>query len=908
MTLTKQKIRFFVEFIFDSRGMIYPSISARHAEDEVPLELSSLAIFIHRHKGDLSDSDTDFCYSLGKFLKKMSFNGRIIMAIPNESDVVKFFRRAMDRGIELYWKNQGEMTQIHTNGTLPYTIEINKIGHAMHCNLAKDMYTMHSSIEWVSFYQDKNSVIFSNGNLFFNLPEKLIDFINDLFEKTEVIYKDTDIAYFINTIYLPFQKMLKWDSKTDLSQYIPQHSPPRGYLELSYQNKTLIPTLLFKYGSEIVSPNDKDGVIKDPVSGKRYARQPEAENKLQAQLMERFLEYQLPFMLQSPGDIAKFMGDLIPALKKQGWSVKSNVPEFHVHDDPIDLQFNISSHQDHTGQNWFDFEPNVSIHGNAMSLQELARLMVENQGYIKTKSGYVKLTEDSQKELKFLSDMGALRIGKKFSKADMLPIVSMIQANGKSQASEDLIKNTQFASIDFCQLGPEFKGSLRDYQQYGVNWMQFLYKSNFGGILADDMGLGKTIQSIAFTTLINKENTSLIIGPTNVIYNWQRELKQFYPKAKVVVYTGSNREKALKDCPNPDFIITTYGIVKNDFDKLSKINFEALFIDEAQAIKNPKAQVSDAVKGLNAKFRLILTGTPIENHFQDLWNLFDVVMPGYLGNHTVFDNAIKNGGKDILKAKMRPFVLRREKREVLNELPEKTEIILKCEMSEAQERLYQTVLDAARRGVRDSQGRTQKLAMFAALLKLRQVCLHPGLLQETNTIDIPSTKFEMMTEKVAELIDEDHKIVLFSQFTKMLDIIEKWAKAEGIPTERIDGSVPAKKRMDIVNNFQKTEKATLMLISLKAGGMGINLTSADYVIHMDPWWNPAIESQATDRVHRMGQQNKVIVYKLITEGSIEEKIQTLQQNKREMLSEMIDIDSIEDKKIDVDELKELLFQ
>ncbi len=908
MTLTKQKIQFFVEFIFDSRGVVYPSISARHNEDEIPLELSSLAIFIHKHKTELSETDTNFCYSLGKFLKKMTFNNRIFMAIPQESDVVKFFKRALEKEIDLYWKHQGKIHQIQINGTLPYVIEINKIGHAMHCKLNHEIISIHSKLEWLSFYQDKTSLIFSNGNLFFNLPEKLIDFINDLFDHAEIIYKDTDIAYFINNIYLPFQTIIKWNSKTDLSQFIPQHTPPRGYLELSYKNKTLIPTLLFKYGSEIVAPNDTEVVVKDPVSGKRYARQPDAENQLQAQLMALFLEYNLPFMLQSPGDIAKFMGDLIPTVKKQGWSVKSNVPEFHVHDDPVELQFNISSHQDHTGQNWFDFDPNVSIHGNAMSLQELARLMVENQGYIKTKSGYVKITEDSQKELKFLSDMGALRVGKRFSKADMLPIVSMIEAKGKSQASEELIKNTQFASIDFCQIGPDFKGNLRDYQQYGVNWMRFLYKSNFGGILADDMGLGKTIQSIAFSSQLSGDHPSLIVGPTNVIYNWQREFKQFYPSKKVIVYTGSNREKILKDCPAPDFIITTYGIVKNDFDKLSTINFEALLIDEAQAIKNPKAQVSDAIKGLNAKFRLILTGTPIENHFQDLWNLFDVVMPGYLGTHSVFDNAIKNGGKDILKAKMRPFILRREKREVLSELPEKTEIILKCEMSEAQERLYQTVLDAARKGIRDSQGRTQKLAMFAALLKLRQVCLHPGLLSETNNWDIPSTKFEMMTEKVTELIDEDHKIVLFSQFTKMLDIIEKWAKSEGISTKRIDGSIPAKQRMEIVNAYQKTSTPTLMLISLKAGGMGINLTAADYVIHMDPWWNPAIESQATDRVHRMGQQNKVIVYKMITEGSIEEKIQTLQQSKREMLAEMIDIDSIEDKKIDVTELKNLLFQ
>ena len=271
-----------------------------------------------------------------------------------------------------------------------------------------------------------------------------------------------------------------------------------------------------------------------------------------------------------------------------------------------------------------------------------------------------------------------------------------------------------------------------------------------------------------------------------------------------------------------------------------------------------------------------------------------------------FENDIKDGRKDQLKTRIKPFILRREKREVLASLPEKTEIIIKCDMSPGQETLYKTVLDAAKKGIKNIKGKQERLNIFTALLKLRQVCIHPQLLKEVGATDIESSKFELAKEKITELIDEGHKIVMFSQFTEMLDIISKWTHKKQFYTERIDGSVSAKARMDAVDRFQTSEKAGLFLISLKAGGVGLNLTAADYVIHLDPWWNPAIESQATDRVHRMGQQNKVFVYKLITSGTIEEKIQELQESKKQLLAEIIDIDTAAEKSLNFDEIKNLL--
>ena len=489
---------------------------------------------------------------------------------------------------------------------------------------------------------------------------------------------------------------------------------------------------------------------------------------------------------------------------------------------------------------------------------------------------------------------------------EFLPLLGISSIEGNDDSSSQFIENFKNFHRTEDTLGNDFEGELRDYQTYGVKWLSFLNQYQFGGILADDMGLGKTVQTIAFTTSIEQTAPYLVIGPTNVIYNWEKEIAKFTKRKKTVIYGGTNREKLLPKIAKSNYVITSFGILKNDIDLLKNIPFEAIFIDEAQNIKNPSTQISKAVKQLNAKFRIAMTGTPIENYIQDLWNIFDFVMPDYLGKFSQFENDLKDGRKEQLKTKIKPFILRREKKEVLDSLPEKTEIIIKCDMTPAQEKLYKTVLDAAKKGVNTAKGKKERLNVFTALLKLRQVCIHPQLLKEVGATDIESSKFELAKEKILELIDEGHKIVMFSQFTKMLDIMNAWTDKQNIYTERIDGSVSAKARMEAVDKFQEAESAGMFLISLKAGGVGLNLTAADYVIHLDPWWNPAIESQATDRVHRMGQQNKVFVYKLITTGTIEEKIQDLQESKKQLLSEIIDIDSAEDKALNFDEIKKLL--
>jgi len=538
--------------------------------------------------------------------------------------------------------------------------------------------------------------------------------------------------------------------------------------------------------------------------------------------MQLFVENELPFLLSSPGDIAKFFERVVPALKEREWEISSNVEEFSVSEDPVDISFTLSS-ADQGSKNWFHFEPNTEIGGQQMSCQEIARLMIQNQGYVKTKKGFVKISEKSQHELKLLVKFKAFGVGQKFNAAEILPLIATTSVLGGNHQTKDFI--SRFKSnheLKSCTPSAAFKGQLRDYQQSGINWLHFLYSAGLGGVLADDMGLGKTVMALAFSSQLTDQAPTLIIGPTNVIFNWESEIKKFLPSHTAVVYTGSNRLNKLESLLKADFIISSFGIIKNDLDYIKGIPFKSIFVDEAQYMKNPNSQISKAIKQLQSRFKIVMTGTPVENHLQDLWNLFDFVMPDYLGNKRKFDIDVKDGQLDILKTKIKPFILRRLKSDVLDSLPEKTEIIMHCKMSETQEQLYKTVLEAVKIGLKSVSGKRERLHVLTSLLKLRQVCVHPGLLAEFKDKNLESAKYDLVRERILELVDEGHKITLFSQFTGMLDILEDWAKEVGIYFERIDGSVSGKKRKEAIDRFQDSDKAGLFLISLKAGGVGIN--------------------------------------------------------------------------------------
>lgn len=902
---TPVKARLITDFSFVFfKEKIILKVDMTWKDKPVSMALSSLMTFLFEHENELHPDDSQFAYILAKLIKKVQLGNDFYLAIPDDMDMAIFFQKAIKLNVILLWANEGFKTPLNIDFPLPLHFSVSSGFHGvLTCTMQGHDEWIKNPLGWLTFQFNNQVMCFCNGTLIERIPKDLDDFISLYFDSPKVQYKEQEAIKFIHQVYGPHKKRLHWQVQADFSAILPQETTPVPVLTVRSNEDSLVPMLTYQYGPTVVEPTFKGSFVKDSQTAKYYKRMPELEHIYQQDLIDLFSEHDLSLMLQSAGDIAVFLDQMVPILLDRGWIVNNKAKNIIINKEPVQLDFSISS----SGLNWFQFDTSMSIGGQRMALQEMARLMVENKGYLKTKSGYVKLSNESQNQLQALQKLGAFKGDKKFSRAEIIPLITTTNVTGQNEEAQgwiDRLKNLH--SSGFCTPSKNFAGQLRDYQQYGINWLHFLEQTGLGGVLADDMGLGKTIQSIAFCSQLKGKEPVLVIGPTNVIYNWESEIKKFLPTAKVAIYSGSNRSALVDKLSKVDFVITTFGIVKNDTDWLSQVQFKAIFVDEAQYIKNPQAQISKAVKSLQSPFKLAMTGTPIENHLQDLWNLFDFVMPGYLGTKRDFDVQIKDGHVDVIKAKVKPFILRREKREVLQSLPEKTEILLKCPMSSAQRQLYETVLAAVKRGIKNSVGKTEKLNILTSLLKLRQVCTHPGLLPELNDPDMESAKFDLAKETIEELIDEGHKIVLFSQFTQMLDIIETWTKSKKIYTERIDGSVTGKNRSEAVNRFQNHVGSSLFLVSLKAGGVGINLTSADYVIHMDPWWNPAIESQATDRVHRMGQQNKVIVYKLITEGTIEEKIQLLQESKKALLAQVIDIDSVNEKAIDFKEIEALL--
>lgn len=435
---------------------------------------------------------------------------------------------------------------------------------------------------------------------------------------------------------------------------------------------------------------------------------------------------------------------------------------------------------------------------------------------------------------------------------------------------------------------------LRDYQVEGVNWFNNISIYNFGGVLADEMGLGKTLQSIAFISG-HRNSNNIIITPTSLIHNWKSEFDKFAPDLKVGIAHGDKkiRESIIENYLNYDVILSTYSTIRNDFEKYEDKAFDYMFIDEAQNIKNPDAIITKSIKSIKSNVRFALTGTPVENNLLELWSIFDFIMPGYLYDKKEFQNRYVNGDIKTLKKLIQPFILRRTKREVIKELPDKIEKKFIVELNKEQKKIYDIYNKSVIEKLESNKYEEDKITIFSYLTKLRQLCLHPKTLLKD--YDGKSSKINICIEILNEAISNNRKILLFSQFTSVLKLIEKEIENKNIKAIYLDGKTNAKERINLVNKFNESNDINVFLISLKAGGTGLNLTSADMVIHFDPWWNLAVENQASDRAHRIGQKNVVEVIKLISKDTIEEKIVSLQESKKELIDSIID-ESLSDTK------------
>ena len=484
-----------------------------------------------------------------------------------------------------------------------------------------------------------------------------------------------------------------------------------------------------------------------------------------------------------------------------------------------------------------------------------------------------------------------------------------------------LQKLTDFEELEEFPMPQHFEGQLRPYQMAGYNWFHFLKKYRFGGCLADDMGLGKTIQTLALLQKHKEDteaelgkSTSLIIMPTSLIYNWLNEAKKFAPQLRMMVHTGTFRYKSPEVFANYDVVITTYGISRIDIELFKAYFFDYVILDESQNIKNPSSKSFQAVIQLKSHFKLILSGTPVENSVNDLWTQMSFINPGLLGTQQFFQNdfvAPIEKKKDEEKARklqalIKPFVLRRTKEQVATELPPKTENLFYCQMSEEQSSVYEEVKSEYRnellKSLEDGTFAKKQIQVLQGLIKLRQIANHPIMIDKEYEGD--SGKFENVIHTLANVLEGGHKVLIFSQFVKQLNIYREYFDVEHIPYVYLDGST--QNRGDVVRQFQEDEKTRVFLISIKAGGVGLNLTEADYVFILDPWWNPAVEQQAIDRTHRIGQTKNVFIYKFITKDSVEEKILALQQRKLSLSRALITTEDSFIKSLSVEDIKEIL--
>jgi SNF2 family DNA or RNA helicase len=560
--------------------------------------------------------------------------------------------------------------------------------------------------------------------------------------------------------------------------------------------------------------------------------------------------------------------------------------------------------------NWFEYSGEVKIdEDKVINLTEVLNSLETSSGsYVKLSSGeFLGITEELKKslsKLKYISDAASSRIhGLASSNLEELEKSGAnLNKDKEWQAYLDKVKNFNKLNL---KLPKEFNAQLRDYQYEGFVWLSRLAYLGAGACLADDMGLGKTVQAIAVLVSQIKTKPCMVVAPTSVINNWKKEIDKFTTGIKTYMLSdfpaqGDERKKLLDGLGPNDLLLASYGLLQNEIDDLSQKDFAMLILDESQAVKNPVAKRTLAVKKLQADFRLVLTGTPIENNLTELWSQFDFINPGLLGSLRDFQgkyaNAIEvNKNKDAqaaLKSLIQPYLLRRNKKNVLSDLPDKIEQNLVIEFDPDEAAFYESLRKKAVEILAETDGLDtnmgkRKLQILAEISKLRRACCHPKLVGLPGAGNYKGSKNHKFLELVLALKASGHKALVFSQYTSYLDMIKQYLNKLDVNYLYLDGSTPIKKRQKLVDEFQNGE-ADLFLLSIKAGGAGLNLTEADYVIHLDPWWNPAVEDQATDRAHRIGQKKTVNVYRLIMKNSIEEKILQLHDSKREIADELLE--------------------
>jgi non-specific serine/threonine protein kinase len=580
----------------------------------------------------------------------------------------------------------------------------------------------------------------------------------------------------------------------------------------------------------------------------------------------------------------------------------------------VESKWDFAFHADRTaGIDWFEIKPEIKCDGKLIDESEWIE-MLRNKT-LAGKDGAIRIMDSNARKIFDIistiysagNPSAANAKEKEIVRVPRLQILDWIELRRsgvrvKLPPEDDKIieRLGRLEKINTRPLPSKLTAKLRPYQKEGYYWLSFLYEHRFGACLADDMGLGKTVQAIALLGGIKeglvrfpgrtKPSAHLIVVPPTLLFNWEHEINKFCPGLKIHMYTGKDRETNFE---GHDIVLTTYGLVRRDIETLKDIRFDVIIFDEAQAIKNIYADTTGAVRRLSANFSLAVTGTPLENHVGEYYSIIDLVLPGLLGEHDKFRPLIKQNvspALDMIINRTRPFVLRRTKDKILRELPPKIENDIYLELTEKQKTLYKKTVEQVKSKIDDAyKSKTSaqaKIIALTAILKLRQLCVSPVLI--SGDTKEPSPKIDFLITKLKELQDEGHSALIFSQFTSFLDILEKDLKKIRMDFLRLDGSTPVGKRKQLIGKFQSEKGPSIFLLSLKAGGQGLNLTKASYVFHLDPWWNPAVENQASDRAHRIGQKNKVTITRILTHHTIEEKMMHLKKKKLALYKAVMD--------------------
>jgi len=616
-----------------------------------------------------------------------------------------------------------------------------------------------------------------------------------------------------------------------------------------------------------------------------------------------------------------FLMYCVPELTKAGFEIFGDRDLGKINRSQPVIRLNISS-----GIDWFDVQAVVQFGDQEVPLVEIRKALKRGEKYVKLADGSIgQIPETWLERYKHLFEMAeetedGLRVSDlQLSLVDEL-LADAENANVVPEFHQKRERLKGFTDIARQPIPAGFSGELRLYQHFGLDWLHFLREYGFGGILADDMGLGKTIQVLVFLQSLKEKAlepgqnpTSLLVVPKSLLANWQRESAKFTPGIRILEFMGNFRKKDAAIFKDYDLILTTYGTMLRDIEFLREYRFHYIILDESQAIKNPFAQSSKAARLLNGEHRLCMTGTPVENNTFELWSQFAFLNPGLLGNLEYFKREfatpIENRGEEstaqLLKRMVYPFILRRTKQQVAPELPARTERIIFTDLEPAQRKLYNHTRDYYRgmlMGLLEEGGIDDvRMKILEGLLRLRQICIHPVLVEPAYKGE--SAKFEILLETLDTLQAEGHKALVFSQFVQTLHLLESEMQKHGLSYTYLDGQT--RNRQERVDRFQDDPSISFFLISLKAGGVGLNLTAADYVIHLDPWWNPAVEMQAADRAHRIGQDKPVFIYKYIARETVEEKILQLQERKKDLVQQLITAEGSFFKSMTKDDVKVL---